>query len=262
MESNKKITLTDAKGNMLISIESSPVKSQEGVGAVIGTILVLPYVLAAIGYVIFGIATRISDAKSNSVFKSFAKENKDLISKITKILTDKLNELLKIKEPLKADATRIANSINSIDKNFYNFVPDLKEIDKYFSAENFVSKSLIVEIIKAAKEHSGNYKFDTGSLDIVWTGCNWDWFFENVSEKDIEDSKYDDGWAGYFDKAMDASEKHLKELKKKYPISDTNVYIAGDDFGGELNVTFEFNIDLTEIHSLLKTIDISKLNKF
>lgn len=262
MESNKKITLTDAKGNMLISIESSPVKSEEGVGAVIGTILVLPYVLSAIGFVIFGIATRISDAKSNSVFKSFAKENKDLISKITKILTDKLNELLKIKEPLKADATRIANSINSIDKNFYNFVPDLKEIDKYFSAENFVSKSLIVEIIKAAKEHSGNYKFNTGSLDIVWTGCNWDWFFENVSEKDIEDSKYDDGWAGYFDKAMDASEKHLKELKKKYPISDTNVYIAGDDFGGELNVTFEFNIDLTEIHSLLSTIDISKLNKF
>ena len=262
MESNKKITLTDAKGNMLISIESSPAKSQEGVGAVIGTILVLPYVLAAIGFVIFGITTKISDMRSNSVFKSFAKENKDLITKITKILTDKLNESLKLKEPLKADATRIANSINSIDKNFYNFTPDLKEIDQYFSAENFVSKTLIVEIIQAAKEHSGNYKFDTGSLDIVWTGCNWDWFLKNISEKDIEDSKYDDGWAGYFDKAMDASEKQLKELKKKYPISDTNVYIAGDDFGGELNVTFEFNIDLTEIHSLLETIDISKLNKF
>ena len=173
-----------------------------------------------------------------------------------------MNELIKLKESLKADATRIANSINSIDKNFYDFVPDLKEIDRYFSAENFVSKSLIVEIIKAAKNHSGNYKFDTGSLDIVWTGCNWDWFYDNVSDKDIENSKYDDGWAGYFDRAMDASEKHLEELKKKYPISDTNVYIAGDDFGGELNVTFEFNIDLTEIHSLLKTIDISKLNKF
>ena len=104
-------TLRDSKGNLILSVESSPAKSQEGVGAVIGTILVLPYVLAAIGLVIFGIATRISDAKSNSVFKSFAKENKDLITKITKILTDKLNELIKIKEPLKADATRIANSI-------------------------------------------------------------------------------------------------------------------------------------------------------
>ena len=255
-------TLRDPKGNLILSVESSPAKSQEGVGAVIGTILVLPYVLAAIGFVIFGITTKISDMRSNSVFKSFAKENKDLITKITKILTDTLNELLKLKEPLKADATRIANSINSVDKNFYNFTPDLKEIDRYFSAENFVSKSLIVEIIKAAKEHSGNYKFDTGGLEIVWTGCNWNWFYNNVSEKDIEDSKYDDGWAGYYDKAMDASEKQLKELKKKYPINKTDVYIAGDDFGGALTVDFEFNIDLTEIHSLLETIDISKLNKF
>ena len=49
MESNKKITLTDAKGNMLISIESSPVKSQEGVGLKIVGAGILALIAAGIG---------------------------------------------------------------------------------------------------------------------------------------------------------------------------------------------------------------------
>lgn len=60
-------TLRDPKGNLILSVESSPAKSQEGVGAVIGTILVLPYVLAAIGFVIFGIAEGISEYQMQNV---------------------------------------------------------------------------------------------------------------------------------------------------------------------------------------------------
>ena len=91
---------------------------------------------------------------------------------------------------------------------------------------------------------------------MVSTGIDWDKIYK-MSDEELE--KSNDGWGGYYDKAYKLTSKMLKELKNKYPIRRTDVYIAGDDFGGSGTIDLEFKMDLTELHELLKDIDVSNL---
>lgn len=231
---------------------SPVVKSQEGVvGAfLLGTVL-FPFVLAAICMIVL----KITDMKTVKDFKKFSKHNQEIIKQITQILTDELNKTVKYKEPLKAEAKKIADTINKMDK-FYDFKPaNDGSFDAAFDMKSIVDQNFIIDVIKLAKQKSGVQSIDSHNIDMVYTGYNDD----AINFDEFDASKSNDGWGGYYDKAMKKTSSMLEALKNKYPIKSTEVYIAGDDFGGTGSITFELRLNLTNVHKLLKEIDISDL---
>ena len=234
------------------NINNKPeVKSQEGfiTGVLVGMVL-LPFVLFAMATVVLG----ISNVKNKAVFNKFSKHNQDIIIRITKILTEKLNDFLKFSKPLAIDAKNISDKVNSLS-DIYEF-KSATEKEIIDTMKTMTSQNQIIEILRSAKKNKGIQTFTTDEIDLVSTGIDWDKIYK-MSDEELE--KSNDGWGGYYDKAYKLTSKMLKELKNKYPIRRTDVYIAGDDFGGSGTIDLEFKMDLTELHELLKDIDVSNL---
>lgn len=125
MESNKKITLTDAKGNMLISIESSPAKSQEGVGLKIVGASILALIAAGIGC---SIRDKIQYDK---IVKEFGETN---VQKLDSIISSLGNEVSTIKKQFVNNARKIVDKANAsnigkftLDDEFDAFAKCLSE---------------------------------------------------------------------------------------------------------------------------------------
>lgn len=126
MESNKKITLTDAKGNMLISIESSPVKSQEGIGSKIVGASILALIAAA------GIGCPIRDKiQYDKIVKEFGEAN---VQKLDTIISSLGNEVSTIKKQFANNARKIVDKANAsnigkfeLDDDFDAFAKCLSE---------------------------------------------------------------------------------------------------------------------------------------
>ena len=94
MESNKKITLTDVKGNMLISIESSPAKSQEGLITVLGIITAAYLGIAGLAAIFCGISNGIESGKVKHLFKkALSQLTPDEKNKVVEIVKSDLSEL-------------------------------------------------------------------------------------------------------------------------------------------------------------------------
>jgi len=235
------------------NINNKPeVKSSEGIiGGILTGLVLFPFVAFAILSVALGIETAIDNRKYNV----FCKKNRVVVEKITKLLTDSLNNtIIKHIPNIKKDAKNICDSINKLNDAYDFSVAD--DLDDYLKPEK-ITRSFLKEIVKYAKNKTGKMKLESGVTALFYTGVDLD------KLPDSEDSWWNngnDGWGGIYDKAYNESLKQLNLLKKKYPIiSDVSVDIAGDDFGGSGNIYFNFIIDVTEIHKLLQEIDTSRL---
>ena len=224
------------------------VKSQEGViaGIFIGLAL-FPVILTAICCACLGIAA----AKDEHKYKTFCKRNDGIIKQITEILTNYLNnEVMRYVPDLKKGAEEICTRINGLNKAFTFKIND--EIDDFFKPKHQL-RDILYKIIEEAKTKTGKIRIQSETLTLFYTGIDYD---KLPNGDDPFWKNGDDGWGGLYDKAHDTALKELKQLKNKCPlISDFDVYIAGDDFGGSGDVNLTFIIDCTEIHKLLKNVD-------
>ena len=157
---NKKITLTDAKGNMLISIESSPVKSQEmgdigaGVVAAAITAAVLAVPLGGLALLSKAINKRIDEHAR----KKEAEEEVRYLERQRKAVAEaatKREEVLNSSE-YKQCLASFKSAIELVYKNwqaYYNY--SLKKIDEYARKDakiNEYKSDLIDCLIKPDKK--------------------------------------------------------------------------------------------------------------
>lgn len=189
MESNKKITLTDAKGNMLISIESSPVKSQEGVITVLGTITAVYLGIIGLGVIFCGISNGIESSKVKHLFKkALSQLTPDEKNKVVEIVKSDLSELV---EFIRKDVdTSNKELLKALQKPKYKNVFDSKtviqnNIQKRFEKISNASKEkdgeLNKELLDITKSHRRNVK---GKND--WGGIYLD---EDITVKVIVDTE-------------------------------------------------------------------------
>ena len=145
MESNKKITLTDAKGNMLISIESSPVKSQEGVITVLGIMTAAYFGIAAMLAMAAGIGHGIEQGKAKSLLKK-------AMSQLTP------EEKNKVVETVKSDLSELVNFLHKdVDASNNELLKALQK-PKYKAV--FDSKTVIQNKIQKRLENITTSKND------------------------------------------------------------------------------------------------------
>ena len=239
-----KITISEEGSNPIsITLPDNNIKSEEGIiGGILTTLVLFPIVMFIIASVVLGIDT----AKDNHKYKIFCKKNREIVEKITKLITDSLNNtIVKHIPAIKKDAKNICDNINKLNAAYDFSVTN--DLDDYLKPEK-ITRSFLKEIIKFAKNKTGKMKLESGLIALFRTGVDFD-KIPNDSDDTIYDTLYN--------KAYNESLKQLNTLKKKYPIiSKVDVDIAGDDFGGSGNMYFNFVIDVTEIHNLLQNIDI------
>ena len=166
MESNKKITLTDAKGNMLISIESSPVKSQESIITVLGTITAVYLGIAGLAAIFCGISNGIENSKVKHLFKkALSQLTPDEKNKVVETVKSDLSELVDfIRKDVDASNKEL---LKALQKPKYKNVFDNKTViqnniqkcfEKISNASNEKNSEFNKELLSITKSHRRNVK--------------------------------------------------------------------------------------------------------
>ena len=161
--------ITDPNGKEVFSIESNdPTKSTEGVlGAIVFTILV-PYIAMAIIACIAGTALAIDGNRCKKMFEKFSEKNKDIVIRISKLLTNSVNQLLAIKKPIddtlnkiRQNVDRLGNAHIVLEKWSFN------DICKTVSQPEFISG-----LIKSAKTQTGVKRISMESIELGYVEVN------------------------------------------------------------------------------------------
>ena len=263
MESYKKITLTDTKGNMLISIESSPAKSQEGVGLKIVGAGILALIAAGIG-------CSIRDkVQYDKIVKEFGEAN---VQKLDTIISSLGNEVSAIKKQFVNNARKIVDKANAsnigkfeIDDEFDAFAKCLSEGTKVIDDAPFEYRGCDPSASDVIRTLIGNIKHNwSREVEFCRTClCNYEIkSFDKFCK--IIDSNEEPDWTS-LQKSADIEEdaiikwfNSIANYHTSHATGQFSIYSNPDDYVGYGNIYYHIvlNQNEREIKSLLDKLSV------